>query len=262
MRPAWRLTAGPASLSSDQAGPESGGFSVAVDLGMGCWAGGFTVRLGPNHGLPLAPGAEVGLDLGTDGRLAPVAKGRVLAARPHLAGTEVEVVTDAARLLAIRPVKSYKMAQAGLVIRDLATQAGAAVGLVEPGISLPFYAIDGHQTAFHHVHSLARASGCDAYFDGANRLVVARWLPTGLPLPFQYGNTILQLQATQAEGAPSGTLRAIGEPEASLGKAILVMGTPGGSLDGLYQIRRVRHWLSAETGFITEVDFSGAGGVA
>ncbi|HWI65764.1 MAG TPA: hypothetical protein VNT75_28390, partial [Symbiobacteriaceae bacterium] len=247
-----------------------------------------------------------------------------------LTGITVEVATDAAKLLALRPVKAYKQTTAGSVVQDLLSGAGAAPGPVEPGVSLPFYALDGSRSAFHHIHELALASGCDAYVGADNRLVFARWTGgTGTPVPFLYGDTIMALETDRAETTPagaqvagegaagtkgagkwhwlvkdqslvqgkagsgarllvapslrsaeaaqslassvtglaarravSGTLRAVGSPSATLGKAIAVAGTPGGALDGIYQIRRVRHWLSAETGFITEIDFIGAGGVA
>lgn len=60
--------------------------------------------------------------------------------------------------------------------------------------------------------------------------------------------------------ATQGRIVILGNPDVKLGDAVEIEGVPTGSLNGLFQVRRVKHRLSKDRGFITTVDFIAATG--
>ncbi|MFX0194500.1 MAG: hypothetical protein ACFFCW_00135 [Candidatus Hodarchaeota archaeon] len=60
--------------------------------------------------------------------------------------------------------------------------------------------------------------------------------------------------------ATHGRIVIVGKPEVRLGDAIAIEGVPTESLNGLFQVRRVRHQLSKIRGFTTTIDFIAAEG--
>lgn len=60
--------------------------------------------------------------------------------------------------------------------------------------------------------------------------------------------------------ATQGRIVVLGNPDVKLGEAVEIEGVPTGSLNGLFQVRRVKHQLSKARGFITAVDFIAATG--
>lgn len=210
MKPAWKLKLGGLTLSDTDRGQAEHGFAVTVDLGMGCWAGGFTVWLGSSKPPAVKAGDEASLELGLDGRTEPVTAGRVSAVRAAPGGVAVEVLNGAAQLLAIRPLKVWRSARAGDVVKDLAGLGKVSTGTVDPGIELPAYVADGSLSAFRHIHDLARRSGAEAYMTHENKLQFGAAAGPGKPVTFTFGENILDVSLAESDPWPAGAI-AVGE---------------------------------------------------
>src|SRR5690606_15405074 len=122
-----------------------------------------------------AVGDEGTLSLGyEDATPVPVFTGVVDRVRRALDGTVLVGAANAGAALARHRVsKSFEQGTAGDVVRELAGLAGAAMGIIEDGAELAFYAVDERRSAYAQVADLARRSGYLAYVDRDGKLTFA-----------------------------------------------------------------------------------------
>jgi phage protein D len=163
---------------------------------------------GPNPAI--ADPGEIALGY-EDAGTSAVFSGEVSDVRDALDGTRTVTLCNAsAKLARARANTSYERQSAGDIVRDLASQAGADVGTVEPGTNYPFLAIDDGRSLLDHVAALARRSGFIATFDAQGALEFRSAGQTPSVQTFHYGADVLSVELSR--GAPRlGTARVIGE---------------------------------------------------
>lgn len=79
-----------------------------------------------------------------------------------------------ARLARVDVESAYEEVSAGFIARDLIGQAGATVGTVEEGPTLPSYVVHRGPRALRHVERLAEFIGAELAGDGSGRVHVRR----------------------------------------------------------------------------------------
>jgi phage protein D len=175
--------------------------SVTIELGLAPAVDVVEIELAPSG---QAPAVAVG-DAGTvalgyaDGATDLVFTGQIESVGRSLVGaTRVTATNGGATMAALRVVQSYEQQCAGDVVRDLAGQAGVALDAVEDGIALAFYVVDGRQSAYRQVASLARACGFLSFFTPGGKLRFAS-SSTGQPVQtFSYAVDLLALTVTDS----------------------------------------------------------------
>ena len=124
---------------------------------------------------PAAPvDAEVGdpmvlsLDAG-DGAV-PVFDGRITRLVRRADEIEVRGLDAGGQLAAFRPSITFEAATVGSIVRALCDEVGVALGQVDDGSTLVYYAADPHRTALDHIGRLAAWCGALASVDADGRL--------------------------------------------------------------------------------------------
>lgn len=140
--------------------------------------------------------------------------GVVDSVEPALAGLQVRALNGGAKLQALRLWQWYGAQCAGDIVRDLASQAGVAMGAIEPGIRLPAYVADGRHHAYQHVATLAWLCGFDAYLTPEGELVFGPFTKTTADHTFVYAADVLALSASTS-ASTIGQVTVIGESPAS-----------------------------------------------
>jgi phage protein D len=153
----------------------------------------------------IAPGADAPavelddggtIDLGyTHSRTEPVFAGKVIAISNRLDGSvRVEAGDGGAALAALRLNQSYEQQNAGDIVRDLASRAGADTDTIEDGVELPFFAIDDRCSAYEYVASLAKKSGYLAYFGPEGKLNFLPFSEDPVVRTVKYAEDVLELR--------------------------------------------------------------------
>lgn len=159
-----------------------------------------------------AAGDRGGLALGyDDSTLEQVFSGEIDSVGCSVHGTvRVTAVNGGSALARLRLDRSYRQQTTGEVISDLAGEAGVATGTIESGVDLPFVVVDDRRTAWDHVATLARRSGCWCTFTPAGELEVVAVADGPVVQTFTYGEDILTLERVQAPPVVGG-VHTIGE---------------------------------------------------
>ncbi|HWI64926.1 MAG TPA: hypothetical protein VNT75_24115 [Symbiobacteriaceae bacterium] len=126
---------------------------------------------------PPDPGAEVSLEAAVTGSPTKLLTGRVRLRAPGPRASRLLIEEPTGALARVRIDRAYKSTTAGQVIRDLCGEAEAKTGMIEPGATLPAYAVTQEQTALDHVQRLCVASGLLLRTDSAGKLHAAMPLP-------------------------------------------------------------------------------------
>lgn len=187
--------------------------SVSVECGLAPSVDALEVSFSAGEGAPAAAvGDEGSARLGyEDDSAGLVFTGAVESVRYGVHGLTCLTATNGgAALSRLRVNVSYERQTAGDVVRDLAGQAEVETDAVEDGVDLPYYVVDDRTNAYRHVETLARKSGCMAFFTNEGKLSFVA-LETGHAVQtFNYGVDILSMQITAA--APqSGEVLIYGE---------------------------------------------------
>jgi len=147
----------------------------------------------------IALGDTLSLSLGyADSETAPVFSGTVTRHHHSLSGqSHLYINSGGFALSHLRLNQSYEQQTAGDITKDLASQASVETDVIESGISLPFYSIDGQTQAYAHIAQLARNSGYWAYFTPKGKLVFATVQLGDAVQTFTYGTDILSLETQE-----------------------------------------------------------------
>ncbi len=183
---------------------EAGLAAVTVRLGLGGSHDSASIVLSPLS--PVAdtePGAELVIAFGYDEADTPVLTGTVATVERRAGAVLLEGLAATAALSNIRLSRSYLSTTVGEIAADLLDEAGVAAGRVQATTSLAAFHADARQTAWQHLHRLARLGAVElsTAADGALNLQP----PKSGPFPdhtLRYG---ADLTAWQVGGATAGT---------------------------------------------------------
>ncbi|MDF2629561.1 MAG: hypothetical protein K0R39_3392 [Symbiobacteriaceae bacterium] len=128
---------------------------------------------------PPAPGAAVTVEAATTGPVTKLLTGAVRLSEPGPRSIRLLIEEPTGALARLRIDQVHRSATAGKVIQGLANEAGVTPGTVEPGATLPAYAVTQDRTALDQILRLCTASGLLARTDTAGKLHAA----TPLPVP-------------------------------------------------------------------------------
>ncbi|MFC0533290.1 hypothetical protein [Phytohabitans kaempferiae] len=160
--------------------------------------------------LPAAVGDDVRLDLDSGESAATVFTGQVIGLRHTPGGVDV-LAGDASWALAqLRPATTYEGQTAGAVVRALAGDAGASVGALDDGPTLPAYLADGAATGWEHVARLAAWAGADAFVTADGKVTSVGREPVAADVALRWGREVLAVRATEA-GVPASAVALAGE---------------------------------------------------
>jgi len=131
---------------------------------------------------PPDPGVEVTLAASVTGRSATLLTGRVARREPGPRATRLTIEEPTGALARLRVDKAFKSATAGKVIRDLCGEASVTPGTIEPGATLPAFAVMQERSALDQILRLCTASGLLARLDTGGKFHAATPLPVPLAL--------------------------------------------------------------------------------
>jgi phage protein D len=211
LRPAYAITLGSATVSSEQLEPLA---ALVVERATDGGADGVVVTLGERPDLTVAEGDAVTVELGWDGETTLVFTGVVDAVERRIHGIEVTCSGGPALLAATRGDTTYLGQTAGQVVTALAGEAGVATGDVQDGVKLPVYVADSARSHHAHCLRLARWCGFGLYCDEAGALAFAPLAAATAPdRTFRYGADVLSASIQRA--APGAATTVVPESPAS-----------------------------------------------
>jgi phage protein D len=174
------------------------------------------IVLGPPAGLTIAAEDKVSVELGYDDKLEKVFSGTVGATDWQIDRVTVYATGAFQTLAAARLNLVYQKPKGGDIVSDVVSKLKLTKDKVEPGLKFEAYALGENQTAYEHLHALARQCGFDLYANTEDKLVFAKYKAAATH-EFKYGLDILALTLDERIAPVSG-VEIYGESPASLGQ--------------------------------------------
>lgn len=213
-RPAYRLRIGGAELT-----PAAGSALAGLQLSLGkrSGAGEARITLGGSHGVQVALGDDVEVELGWADETELVFTGRVAAIEPRFGfGAPRLVVTAFCPLMQLmkapqRP-RLFENQTPGDIVKAHAGDAGVALGKVEAGPRLA-RALQHRESAHAHCRALAQRCGFDFYAAADGKLQFARFARSAADEVLYHGIDLLDVRRTSV--APPAGITVVPESPAS-----------------------------------------------
>jgi len=216
LRPAYKLTLGNQIVDTTDEPQASTVVDLHVVLDMDTPADRFRLELGQVGGLSPARDDDAIIELGyaANGGFSQVMTGKVSRVEPGLMTEWITGHSPAASLLQTFVDQTYENKTAGDIVRDLASQAAVDVTTADAGISFPAYVIDGRRNVDRHLRDLAGLCGFDLYINTDGELVFQRFTNGNSTHVFEYGEHIIELQASRSQPS-AASVEAWGESPGS-----------------------------------------------
>ncbi len=206
LRPAHRLTLGNRIVDTTDEPQASTVVDLHVVLDMDTPADRFRLELGQVGDFSPARDDDTIIELGyaDNGGLSRVMTGKVSRVEPGLTTAWISGHSPAASLLQTFTDQTYEDKTAGDIVQDLALQAGVDVATADTGIRFPAYVIDSRRNLDRHLRDLAELCGFDLYINADGELVFQRFTNGNSTHTFEYGEHIIELQASRSQPSAVG----------------------------------------------------------
>ena len=216
LKPAYKLTLGKQTVDTTDEPQASSVVDLHVVLDMDTPADRFRLELGQVGGLSPARDDDAIIELGyaDNGGLSRVMTGKISRVEPGLTTEWITGYSPAASLLQTFVDQTYENKTAGDIARDLASQATIDVATADAGITFPAYVIDGRRNVDRHLRDLAGLCGFDLYVNTDGGLVFQRFSNGNSIHIFEYGEHIIELQASRSQPS-AASVEAWGESPGS-----------------------------------------------
>lgn len=188
LTPAYELTLGQ-QLWKQQA------IAIAVELTCAPHVDRLSVRLPAAAPLSASVGDPASLVLDSGEQDETVFTGVIDRIRRTFEDIRVVALNAGAAMARVRPAVTYEKITSGKVIRNLAGDAGVAVGTVDEGADLTFYVADPSRTAWEHVARIAAWGGALTRVSPDNKIESSPVNATQAELALLHGREVLWMQA-------------------------------------------------------------------
>jgi phage protein D len=189
MRPSYLVTIGSEEFSFKNE-PEV--ISVRVSRSMGLPTDSCEVYLIAGQNYSFKKADEMKIQLGYDDHIEPVFSGLVENISYEVNRVRVNALGFGVQLLRLRFNRVYLSQTAGKIVKDIALEAGVAIGKASDGISFPTYVVDDASDAYEHVLKLAERCNFEVYFTEDEKLVFNE-SGRGNKHSLRYGQEIIRL---------------------------------------------------------------------
>jgi hypothetical protein len=235
--------------------------------------------------LSAAANDPVKVELGYNNNLPTIFTGKLDTINSRFAQICLEARGAFAELVAAHQNGVHEQQNAGAIVGDLLGARQIAQGTLAAGETFARFTFSDCQTVWAVIHDLGRRCGYDFYADCEDKAVFKHYAPKKTYL-FTYRGDILDyrqigqgptldevevyaespatrtqslvqniakniVKADQAQTC--GWLRALGAPMVQLGDAVQIAQMPDSAQNGTFKVTGVRHQLSREVGFITDI---------
>ena len=136
--------------------------------------------------------------------------GTVAAIRRRPDAIGVTALDAGGRLSALRPATTYENVTTATLIRSLAAEVGADVGLIETGSEISFYVADPGRSAWDHVARLCGWIGAAATVSPDNKIESAVVQTATADVALRYGRDLIAIEETR-HWAPIESFTVAGE---------------------------------------------------
>ncbi len=155
------------------------------------------------RGRPVRYADDVTIDLTVDRTTARVFTGEVEAVEIAPGLLVVHGRTAMQRLARTHLNQVYEQQPLAAIVRDLAQQAGVAVGTVDAGGAWPYLVVHESSSLLRVLHNLARREGMALYCDTRNRLCLRKLAPVRARVSVRYGVDVLDLWLRRDDTYPA-----------------------------------------------------------
>ncbi len=185
--------------------------SLRVDAGVAPHADGCELAAAAVYAPDIKPGDSITISAGYDDAGATAVFTGVIDSIEHATRGVIRVmaINGGAMLARQRPMISFEQRSAADIVRALADEAGADVGVLERGASLSHVVCDGRASALEIIAAMALRSGLAAWVD-AKGLLQMKAVGGRAAAEFGFGVNILSATAVERGDWP-GAVRIIGE---------------------------------------------------
>ena len=108
--------------------------------------------------------------------------------------TKITGTTGKQKLANARLNQIYENQTLSQIVKDLASQVGAATGEVETGSTYSYFVVHESKSLLSQIRELSMRDGLDVYFDIDNKLTLKKFNKSSADHTFNYGIDILDLQ--------------------------------------------------------------------
>jgi phage protein D len=189
MRPSYLVSVGSEEFSFENE-PEV--ISVKVTRNMGLPTDSCEVYLIGSEDYSFKKADVMKIQLGYDDEMEPVFSGLVENISYEVNRVRVNALGFGVQLLRLRFNRVYLSQTAGKIVKDIALEAGVAIGKASDGISFPTYVVDDASDAYEHVLKLAERCNFEVYFTEDEKLVFNE-SGRGNKHSLRYGQEIIRL---------------------------------------------------------------------
>lgn len=144
-------------------------------------------------------GDRISLDLTSGDKSGHIVDAEVRSIRSGFGETVIHARSGGHRMVTTRLNQVYQNQTAGQIAKDLASQAGATAGDVYDGSTYPYFVVHESRNVWAHARDLAARDSLDIYFDGENKLTLAKFAKTTADVTLYYGIDILDIELLAIE---------------------------------------------------------------
>jgi len=191
MRPSYLVTIGSEQFSLENE-PEV--ISVKVTRNIGLPTDSCEVYLIGSEDYSFKKADSMKIKLGYDDEIKLVFSGLVENINYEVNRVRINALGFGVKLLRLRFNRVYLNQTAGMIVKDIAQEAGIMVGEASDGISFPIYVVDDATDAFEHVLKLAERCNFEVYFTEDENLMFKE-MGGGKNHSLRYGQEIIRLAA-------------------------------------------------------------------
>lgn len=191
MHPNYEVTLGTKTFDGTQA-PELINIKVCRNVGLPTDLA--EICLIGSRGYPFKKGDTAEVKLGYDDHLFKTFTGKVENISQDINRIRVTALGAGVKLLRLRVNKVFLSQNAGLIVKNIAAEAGVKVKTASDGISFPVYTIDDSMNGYEHILKLAEQCNFDAYFTENEELIFKEW-GNAKNNPLKFGREIIRLEA-------------------------------------------------------------------
>ena len=171
------------------------------------------------EGLNLETGQDIEVELGYDGDMEQVFKGKIGEIDWRIDCVIIEAMSSFRDLVTAKFNLFFDNPTSLNIVLGVTDEFDIAKGRMEPGILFSSYAIGDNVSAYDHLKFLAQQNGFDFYANESDKMVFARHIPGNVHL-FQFGINILALAVDKVEESIS-KVEIFGASPASFGQGPL-----------------------------------------
>jgi phage protein D len=192
LHPIYRLQIGSSSVEHDTSEDV---IDINVRVGMDTAPGHFETKINlKEDSVAVDKNETVTVSLGydNDGKkdLTDVFVGKVESI--NTMDSKVMVLSPLTKLYNLRIDRFYDNQSAGVIVKDLAKEAGVETEIVSDGLNLPSFVVSGNKSAFESIMELAQICGFDFYSTNKSKIVFKKHAAKE-PVILEYGKNIIEI---------------------------------------------------------------------